>query len=72
MPATVATLPVYNEALADLGSRDQRVVTVDADLMRSVGSESFVRRFPERAFQVGIAEQNMVAFAEPSSRRRWV
>lgn len=63
MPALVSTAPMYNEALAELGRRDERVVTIDADLMRSVGSESFARQFPERSFQVGIAEQNMVAFA---------
>lgn len=63
MPAMIATQPVYSEALVKLGRSHERVVTVDADLMRSVGSESFARQFPERAFQVGIAEQNMVCFA---------
>ena len=63
MPTLISTAPIYNEAIAELGRRDERIVTIDADLMRSVGSESFARQFPERAFQVGIAEQNMVAFA---------
>ncbi len=63
MPKLTSTAAMYNETLAEVGRRDERIVTIDADLMRSVGSESFARQFPGRAFQVGIAEQNMVAFA---------
>ncbi len=63
MPAAITTQPIYGEALIQLARNDERVVTIDADLMRSVGWEAFAHEFPDRAFQVGVAEQNMVGFA---------
>ena len=63
MLAAVATQAIYGEALTHLARNDERVVTIDADLMRSVGWEAFAHEFPDRAFQVGVAEQNMVGFA---------
>ncbi|SFB12149.1 transketolase family protein [Selenomonas ruminantium] len=49
--------------MINLGEKNENVVIVNADLMKTCRNEGFVRRFPERSFNVGIAEQNMVSFA---------
>ena len=49
--------------LVSLGEENDRVLLVNADLMKTCRNTSFAERFPERSFQVGIAEQNMVSFA---------
>lgn len=50
-------------AMVEAGEADDRVVTVNADLVNSVKSGYFRSRFPERAIEVGIAEQNMMGVA---------
>ncbi len=54
---------VIGDYMLRLGETDSRVVIVNADLMRTCRNEKFVERYPERSFNVGIAEQNMVSFA---------
>lgn len=49
--------------IESLGEKDDRVVIVNADLSGTCRNRGFVERFPDRAFNVGIAEQNMVSFA---------
>lgn len=49
--------------MVDLGDRDKRVTVVNADLMGTCRNRTFVEKYPERSFNVGIAEQNMVSFA---------
>jgi len=51
------------EVLCELGERDERVVVLDADLGHSTRAAAFGERFPDRYFQMGIAEQNMVGVA---------
>ncbi len=51
---------VYAETLVGLAEQDDRIVVLDADLMRANGTEAFKSRFPERTFDVGVAEANMV------------
>lgn len=51
------------DVLPELGERDERVVVLDADLGHSTRAALFGDRFPERYFQMGIAEQNMVGVA---------
>lgn len=58
-----ATRYTYAEALLELGERDPRVVVLDADVSKSLRTNEFARRFPERSFNFGIAEQNMMAAA---------
>ena len=53
----------YAETLIELGERDRRVVVLEADLMKASGSEPFKGRFPERHFNLGIAEQNLLGVA---------
>lgn len=62
MPAK-ATRAAFGEALLELGARDERIVTLDADLSKSTMTANFAKKFPDRAFNLGIAEQNMIGIA---------
>jgi transketolase len=62
MPAT-ATRAAFGKALAALGAKCPNVVALDADLAKSTKSDLFASQFPERFFEMGIAEANMVATA---------
>lgn len=53
----------YGEALLELGATNPDVVVVGADTTSSLKSGIFASKFPERFFNVGIAEQNMVSIA---------
>ena len=58
-----ATRDAFGEALRDAGRDNQRIVAVDGDVGNSTRTETFGREFPDRFFQVGIAESNMVSVA---------
>jgi transketolase len=58
--AAKATRDAFGEALARLGDRYPNVVALDADLGKSTKSEHFAKKFPDRFFQMGIAEANMI------------
>jgi len=53
----------YGEALVELGKKDSRIVALEADLGKSTQSIMFGNAYPERYFQMGIAEQNMLSTA---------
>lgn len=54
---------VYAETLIDLAEKDRNVVLLEADLMRASGTQPFADKFPERTFNVGVAEANLVGIA---------
>ncbi|MFQ3546891.1 MAG: transketolase C-terminal domain-containing protein [Termitinemataceae bacterium] len=54
---------LYGEALVSLGKKNPDVVALEADLGGSTMSNLFEAAFPDRYFQMGIAEQNMASFA---------
>jgi transketolase len=58
-----ATREAYGEALAELGATMPELVVLDADLSKSTMSKKFADKFPERFFNMGIAEANMVGVA---------
>jgi transketolase len=58
-----ASRAAFGEALLDLGARDDRIVTLDADLSKSTMTAAFAKKHPERAFNLGIAESNMIGIA---------
>jgi transketolase len=58
--AAKASRAAFGEALIDLGARDPRIVTVDADLSKSTMTAAFAKKYPDRAYNLGIAESNMV------------
>jgi transketolase len=61
--ANQATRDAYGEALKDLGERNKNVVVLDADLSKSTKTNVFAKAFPDRFFNVGIAEQNLMGTA---------
>ena len=59
----IATRAAYGEALAELGERYPELVVLDADLSGSTMTKSFADKYPERFFDMGIAEGNMAGVA---------
>ena len=59
-PESVEMRAVYGEELLRLAENDDRIVVLDADLMRANGTVPFRERYPERTFDVGVAEANMI------------
>jgi len=56
-----ATREAFGKALVELGKADKNVVLLDCDLSKSTFTAPFAKEFPERFFECGIAEANMVA-----------
>lgn len=54
---------VFGEELAEIGAEREDVVAITAAMLRSTGLEKFAERFPDRWFDVGIAEQHAVTSA---------
>jgi transketolase len=59
----VATRKAYGDALVALGARDPRVVALDGEVKNSTFAEEFAAAYPDRYFEMFIAEQQMVATA---------
>jgi len=53
----------YGEALAELGARNDKVVVLDADLSHATMTSIFAAKYPERFFNFGLAEANMMGAA---------
>lgn len=53
----------YGEALAALGEENEKVVVLDADLAHATMTATFANKFPQRFFNAGIAEANMIDMA---------
>lgn len=58
-----STREAYGEALRDLGAVNEKIVVLDADLSGSTKTSTFKKAFPDRHFNFGIAEANMVCAA---------
>jgi len=59
----IPTRIAYGQALAELGEENDQVVVIDADISKITGTQFFAKKFPERFFNVGIAEQNEMGIA---------
>ncbi|MBF0557870.1 MAG: transketolase family protein [Nitrospirae bacterium] len=59
----VATRDAYGSALLELGRRNEKVVVLDADLSGSTKTAKFAKAFPDRFFNMGISEQDLVGTA---------
>ena len=55
-----ATRKSFGQALLELGGIDERIVVLDADLSKSTMSKMFAEKYPERFFEMGISEANMI------------
>lgn len=56
-----ATREAYGNALAAVGAKNENIVVLDADLSKSTKTNVFKEQFPDRFFNVGIAEQNLIS-----------
>ena len=59
----IATRESYGNALVELGKENENVIVLDADLATATKTNLFAKQFPERFFDVGIAEANMIGIA---------
>ena len=59
----IATRESYGKALDELGENNQNVVVLDADLATATKTIEFAKKFPDRFFDMGIAEQDMMGTA---------
>lgn len=63
MANKVATREAYGKALQILGAENPNVVVLDADLSKSTKTADFAKKYPERFFNMGIAEANLLGTA---------
>lgn len=59
----VAMRDAYCQTLMELAEKDDRIVVLDADLMNSMGMVPFQKKYPERTFNCGVQEANMIGVA---------
>ncbi|MGM0368618.1 MAG: transketolase family protein [Actinomycetota bacterium] len=59
----VATRKAYGEKIAELGEKNNDIVVLDCDLSKSTKTNIFAEKFPERFFDFGVAESNMMSAA---------
>jgi len=71
MPAR-ATRVAFGEALLELGAGNKRIVVVNADLGKSTMTQKFAETYPERAFNVGVAEANLIGIGTGLALSGWV
>ena len=63
MEQKIATRDAYGEALVEVGKKYPQVVVLDADLSCSTKTINFAKAFPERFFNMGVAEQDLMGTA---------
>lgn len=63
MAEKMATRQAYGKKLVELGAKNENLVVMDADLSKSTMTAEFGKTYPERFFNMGIAEQNMYGAA---------
>ena len=59
----IATRESYGKTLVELGKENDKIVVFDADLSSATKTNLFAKEFPDRFFDMGIAEQNMISTA---------
>ena len=64
----LSTSEIYGKTLADLAKEHKEIVAVTADLATSTKLQDFTNACPDRVFNVGIAEQNMIGVAAGMAR----
>ena len=61
--ATDSYTDVFSKVLADIGKQDEKVVAITAAMADGTGLARFAKMFPQRFFDVGIAEEHAMTFA---------
>ncbi|MDI6600321.1 MAG: transketolase family protein [Thermoanaerobacteraceae bacterium] len=59
----IATRDAYGKTLLELGSQNKDIVVLDADLSKSTKTNEFAKAYPDRFFDMGISEQDMIGTA---------
>jgi transketolase len=59
----ISTREAYGKILLDIGKKNRNIIVMDADLSKSTKTCYFAEKFPERFFNAGVAEQNMIGVA---------
>ncbi len=59
----IATRQSYGEKLAELGEKNENIIVFDSDLSEATKTSIFAKKFPNRFFDMGIAEQDMISTA---------
>ena len=63
MPELAMARDIYGKTLLELGQKNRDIVVLDADLSSSTRTAKFAKEFPDRFFNVGVAEQNLMGIA---------
>ncbi len=63
MPTEVSTREIYGKTLVELGKQNKDIIVLDADLSPSTMTRFFAQEFPDRFFDCGLEEQNMIGIA---------
>ena len=61
--AAKATRESFGETILEIAEKNQNLVVLDADLSKSTMTQAFMKKYPQRHFEMGIAEQNMIGVA---------
>lgn len=72
LPSPAKWTKVFSNALVAIGRRDERVCAITAAMPDGAGVHAFMEAFPDRGFDVGIAEQHGVTFAAGLAREGFV
>jgi transketolase len=67
-PSNKSTRAGFGDGLLDVAKKFAEIVTLDADLRHSVQTLKFAQKYPDRAFNLGIAEQNLITVAAGLAR----
>ena len=59
----IATRQSFGEALAGLGEKNNKIIVLDSDLSGATKTSIFAKKFPNRFFDMGISEQDMISTA---------
>ena len=59
----IATRASYGEMLAEIGIENKKIVVLDADLSEATKTNIFGKKFPDKFFDIGISEQDMIGTA---------
>jgi transketolase len=63
MADKISTRAAYGDALVELGKKNENIIVMDADLSKSTMTAGFKKEFPDRFFNAGIAEGNLMGMA---------
>src|SRR3990172_9851769 len=67
-----ATRVAFGEALLKVAANNDRVVVINADLGKSTNTVKFVEKYPDRSFNVGVAEANMIGIGAGLALEGWI